>query len=100
MAAEAMPPMPTTGGRMSERRPTELGRMLDVYRRRGFDTLSDAERHVLSELQLAALVDVQETLQDIRESMKLLSLMQADVSALKAWRETVDDPLRDVIEDR
>lgn len=74
--------------------------MLDVYRRRGFHTITDEERHVLSELQLAAIVDVQEILADLRESLKLQPLIEERVTKLETWQEKVEDGIGDVLQDR
>jgi hypothetical protein len=79
---------------------SELARVLDMYRRRGFDALSEQERHVLSELMLGALVDVQESLREIKEALRLLTGLTSDVQALKTWRAEVGGDLDDVFEER
>src|SRR5690606_14266146 len=79
---------------------TELGRMLEMYRRRGFESLSEAERHVLSELMLGALVEVQQTCREIHEALRVLDPLSKQVTRLCEWNEEVADGVLDVLEYR
>lgn len=74
--------------------------MLEMYRRRGFESLSEAERHVLSELMLGALVEVQQTCREIHEALRVLDPLSKQVNRLCEWHEEVADGVRDVLEDR